>query len=87
MLRKEIRYLRVCDYVQVRLGEETTWLIVTSFVGNNEIIGIPLYAESAHGLDLQPHVRVFRQTVMKCRKHRDWDELEIVPWLFKHKNI
>ena len=87
MLKKEISYLRVCDYVQVSLGDEPTWLIVTSFVGKNEIIGIPLYEESVAGIDSQPHVRVFKQSVMKCQKHRDWDELEIVSWLFKHRNI
>lgn len=84
---KDIKHLRICDYIQVTIDKEPTWLIVTSFVGRNEIIGIPLYEESAARIDLQPHVRVFKQSVIKCRKHRDWDELEIVPWLHSHKHI
>ena len=86
-LEKDIKHLRICDYIQVIIDKEPTWLIVTSFVGNNEIIGIPLYEETADRLDTQPHIRVFRQSVTRCRKHRDWDELEIAPWLFRHKHI
>jgi len=86
-LEKDIKHLRICDYVQVRLDKQPTWLIVTSFVGNNEIIGIPLYEESVARLDSQPHVQIFKQSVIKCRNHRDWDELEIVPWLHSHRHI
>lgn len=86
-LKKDIKHLRICDYIRVTIDKEPTWLIVTSFVGKNEIIGIPLYEETADRLDTQPHIRVFRQSVTGCRKHRDWDELEIAPWLFRHKHI
>jgi len=85
--KKDINHLRICDYIQVNIDKEATWLIVTSFVGKNEIIGIPLYEETAARFDTQPPIRIFRQSVIRCRKHRDWDELEIVPWLHRYKNI
>ena len=51
LLKKEMRYLRVCDYVQVRLDEEPTWLVVTGFVGNNEIVGIITETDLSHTID------------------------------------
>ncbi len=86
-VEKDIRYLRICDYVQVNIGDEPTWLIVIDFVGKNELIGIPLYEETLHSACCQPRVRVFKNAVISCRKHREWDELEITPWLARHRTF
>ena len=73
--------MRVCDYVQVNLAGELTWLVVIDFVGKNEIIGIPLYEETYLKTENLPRVRVFKQSIIRCRKHRDWDELDFIPWI------
>ena len=86
-LSEQINNLQVGDFVLVKIDGEPTWFNVIRFIGKNELVGIPMYEETYERVGNQPQVRIFKQTIMQCKKLKDWKDPRFFTWLAVHKIV